>query len=79
MAEYEIDNRMVYDILNLIYKDKDLYQSVKHHKTFHFRWLGSNHVNATVLDDKAALQTLTYDGKRKHGTGRCILPCYAQC
>ena len=53
--EYKIDNRHVYDILDQICKDTDLYPHVKQHKSkrdgkeafhdIHFRWLGLNHVN----------------------------------
>ena len=32
-AEYEIDNRTVYDILDQIFKDTDLYPYVKQHKS----------------------------------------------
>ena len=54
-AEYIIDNRMVYDILDQICKDTDLYPYVKEHKSkrdcrgaFHaiHSWrIGPNHVN----------------------------------
>ena len=49
-AVYEIDNRSVYDILDQIDKDTDLYLYVKKHKRngreafYSFRWLGPNHV-----------------------------------
>ena len=52
MAEYIIDNRMIYDILVQICKDTDLYPYVKQHKAtrderwafyaIHSRWLGLN-------------------------------------
>ena len=35
MAEYEIDNRSVYDILDQICKNTDLYPYVKQHKSKH--------------------------------------------
>ena len=31
----------------------------------HSRWLGPNHVNATASEAEMALQTSTYDGKKK--------------
>ena len=56
-AEYVIANRMVYDVLNQICKDTDLYPYTKQHKSkrdsrgafyaIHSRWLGLNHVNVT--------------------------------
>ena len=72
-AEYEVDNRSIYDILDQICKDTDLYPCVKQHKSnrgsrgasyaIHSRWLGLNHVNATASEAKMALQT--YDGQKK--------------
>ena len=69
--EYKIDNRTVYDILDHICKDTDLYSYVKQHKSkrdgreafydIHSRWLGLYHVNAIA----SALQTSTYDGEMK--------------
>ena len=60
MSEYKIDNRTVYDILNRICKDTDLYPYVKQHKSkrnsrgalyaIHSRWLGLNHVNMTASE-----------------------------
>ena len=57
MKEYKIDNRSVYDILDQIYKEIDLYPYVKQQKSnrdgkgafyvIHSRWLGPNHVNMT--------------------------------
>ena len=56
--EYTIDNRMVYDILDQIHKDTDMYPCIKQHKAardrrgefyaIHSRWLGLNHVNMTA-------------------------------
>ena len=75
MAEYEIDNKNVYDILDQICMNTDLYPYVKKHKskrddkeafyTIHSRWLGPSHVNATASEAKVALQTFTYDGEKK--------------
>ena len=65
MAEYEIDNRMVYDVLDQTCKDTDLHSYVKQHKpkrddrgifyAIHFRWLGPNHVNMTASEAEMAL------------------------
>ena len=75
MAEYEIDNRMVYDILDQICKDADLYPYVKQHKpkkddrgafhAIHSRWLGKNHVKVTALEAEMALQMSTYDREKR--------------
>ena len=73
--EYKIDNRTVYDILNQICKDTDLYSYVKQHKFktvgrgafygIHSRWLSPNHINATVSEAEMALQTSTFDCEKK--------------
>ena len=57
---------MVYDILNQIYKDTDLYPYVKQHKSkrdgrgafyaIYSRWLVLNHVNVTASEAEMALQ-----------------------
>ena len=57
-AEYEIDSPTVWDILDQICKDTDLYMYFKQHKSnrdsrgahhaIHSRWLGPNHVNTTA-------------------------------
>ena len=75
MAEYEIDNKNVYDILDQICMNTDLYPYVKKHKskrdgkeafyTILSRWLGPSHVNATASEATVALQTFTYDGEKK--------------
>ena len=74
-TEYKIDNRTVYDILDQICKDTDLYPYVKQHKSkkdgrgsfysIHSRWLGPNHMNATASEAEMALQMLTYDREKK--------------
>ena len=46
-AEYEIDNRHVYDILDQIYKDTDLYPYVKQHKS---RGTADEHFMPLILD-----------------------------
>ena len=81
-AEYVINNRMVYDILDQICKDKDLYPYVKQHKSkrdgrgafyaIHSRWLGLNHVNTAASEAEMALQMSTYDGEKRHGIGRSL-------
>ena len=58
MSEYKIDNRTVYDILDQICNDMDMYSYVKQHRSkrdgrgafyaIHSRWLGPNHVSATA-------------------------------
>ena len=72
--EYEIDNRSVYDILDQICKDINLYPYYKQHKSkmdtgafyaIHSRWLGQNHVKSTTSEAEMVLQTSTYDGDKK--------------
>ena len=73
--EYEINNRTVYDILDQICKDTDLYLYIKQHKSkkdnrgafnaIHSRWLNPNHVNATASQAEMALQMSTYDSMKK--------------
>ena len=60
MTEYEIDNRSVYEILDQICKDTDLYKYINQHKslrdrreafyTIQSRWLGLNHVNTKASE-----------------------------
>ena len=74
-AEYMIDNRSVYDILDQICKDTDLYPFVKQHKSkrdgkgaFYAicsRWLGPNHVNTTASEANLMSQMSMYDGEKK--------------
>ena len=74
-TEYKIDNRTVYNILDQICKDTDLYPYVKQHKfkrdgtgafyAIHSKWLGPNHVNVTASEAEMALQASTYDGEKK--------------
>ena len=74
MAEYEIDNRHVYDIFDQIYKDTDLYPYVKWHKSkrgsreafyaIHSRRLNPNHVNATASKAESVLQMSMYDREK---------------
>ena len=66
---------MVYDILDQICKDTDLYPYIKQHKSkregigafyaIHSRWLGPNHVNATASEAEMALQMSMYDGEKR--------------
>ena len=68
-AEYEINNRIIYDILDQIRKDTDLYPYVKQHKfkrdgrhafyVIHSRWLGLNYINATASEAKLIVQMST--------------------
>ena len=65
-AEYEIDNRSVYNILDQICKDTDLYPHFNQHKSnrdgrgmfyaIHFRWFGPNHVTATASQAEMVIQ-----------------------
>ena len=74
-AEYKIDNKTVYDILDQICKDTDLYPYVKKHKSkrddqgvyyaIHSMWLGQNHAYATASEAEMALQMSVYDGEKK--------------
>ena len=69
MPEYKIDNSIVYDILDQICKDTNLYPYIKQHKSkrdgrkafyaIHSRWLGPSNVNMTASEAKMALQTST--------------------
>ena len=75
MPEYEIDNRTIYDILDQICKDTDLYPYVKQHESkrddrgafyvIHSRWLDLNHVNAAASEAEMALMASTYDEEKK--------------
>ena len=66
MAEWKTDNRTVYNILDQICKDTDLYPYFKQHKSkgygggafhpIHSRWLGPNHVNTTASEAKMELR-----------------------
>ena len=74
-TKYKIDNRRVYDILDQICKDMDLYPYVKEHKSksdgrgafyaIHSRWLGPNQMNVTASEAEMALQMSTYNGEKK--------------
>ena len=74
-AKYKIDNRSIYDILDQICKDTDLYLYVKQHKSkrdgkgayyaIHSSWLFSNHANATASEAEMAFQMSTYNSKKK--------------
>ena len=75
VAEYVIDNRTVYDVLDQICKDTDLYPYVKQHQpkrdgkgafyAIHSRGLGPKHVNTTASEAEMALQMSMYDGKKR--------------
>ena len=75
MAQYKIDNRTFYDILDQICKDSDLYSYVKQHKSqrddkgafyaIYSRWLGPNHVSTTASESEIAFQMLIYDGEKR--------------
>ena len=85
-AEYVIDNRMVYDILDQICKDTDLYPYIKQHKpkrdgrgafyAIHSRWVGPNHFNATASAAEMALQTSTYDGEKRAWNWEKYVACH---
>ena len=87
-AEYKIDNRTVYDILDQICKDTDLFPYVKQHKykkddrgayyAIHSRWLGPNPVIVTASDAEMALQMSTYDGKKKSWNWEKYIACHVK-
>ena len=68
-AEYMIDNRTVYDILDQICKDTDFYPYVKQHESkrdcrgafyaIYSRWLDLNQVHMTASEAKMTLQIST--------------------
>ena len=62
-AEYEIDNSLVYDILDQICKDTDLHKSKRDGRgafyAIHSRCLDPNHVNATASEAEMVLQMST--------------------
>ena len=82
MVKNKINNRNVYNILEQIWKDTDLYPYVKQHKSkrngrgafyaIHSRWLDLNHVNVTASEAELALQMWMTE-KRKHGTRKNML------
>ena len=84
-AVYKIDNRTVYDILDQICKDIDLYPYVKQHKSkrdgrrafyaIYSRWLGLNHGNVTASETEIALQTSTYDGENRAWNWKKYIAC----
>ena len=73
---------MVYDILDQIYKDTNLYPYIKQHKlkrdgrgafyAIHSRWLDPNHVNAIASEAKIALQMSTYDKEKRAWKGKFV-------
>ena len=74
-AEYKIDNRSVYNILDQICKGTDLYPYVKQNKfkrdnrgafyAIHSKWLGQNHVSMTASKAKLVLQMSMHDREKK--------------
>ena len=83
-VELKIVNKSVYDILDQTCKDNNLYPYVKSHKSkrvgrrayyaIYSRWLGLNQVNATASEAKMALQTSTYNSKKKAWNWESMLP-----
>ena len=75
MAEYKIDSRSVYNILDQICKDTDLYPYVKQHMSksdgrgafydIHSRRLNPNHFNATASKVEMVLKMSTNDSEKK--------------
>ena len=73
---------MVYDILDQICKDTNLYQYVKQHKlkrdgrgafyAIHSMWIGLIHVNAIASEAKIALQMSTYDKEKRAWKGKFV-------
>ena len=86
MAEYKIDNRTIYNVLDQIYKDTDLYPYVKHNKSkshgrgtyynIQSRWLGPNHVNATASEAEMALRMSMYNGEKKAWKWEKYVTCH---
>ena len=87
-AEYIIDNRTVYDVLDQICKDIDLYPYVKQLKpkrdgrgafyAFHSRWLDPNHVNATASEAEMALQTSMCDSEKRAWNWEKYVACHVK-
>ena len=69
---------MVYNVLDQICKDTDLYPYFKQQKSkrdgrgasyaIHSRWLGPTHMNVTASEAEMALQMSTYNGEKKAWT-----------
>ena len=88
MAEYKIDNQMVYDILDQICKDTELYPYVKQHESkrdgrgafyaIHSRWLGQNHVNATASEAWMAVPTSTNDREKVAWNWEKYVACHVK-
>ena len=82
-AEYKIDNRSVYNILDQICKDTDMYAYAKQHKSkrnrrgtfyvIHSRSLGQNHVNTSASEAKMVLQMSSYDSEKRQPRKVCCL------
>ena len=65
-AEYKKNNRSVYDILDQMCKDIDLYPYVKQHDSKRDnRWLAPNHLNTLTSEAMSGLLMSTYDGEKK--------------
>ena len=88
LAEYKIDSRMVYDVLDQICKDRDLCPYMKQHKSkrdgrgafyaIHSRLLGLNNVNAIASEAEMALQMSTYDGEKRAWTWEKYVACHVK-
>ena len=86
ITRYEIENRSVYNILDQICKDTDLYLYVKQHKSkrvgrgafyaIHSRLQGLNYMNVTASEAELALQTLTYGGEIKAWNWEKYVACH---
>ena len=74
-SEYKIDNGTVYDILDQICKDTDLFPCVKQQKSkrdgrkafyaIHSRWLCTNNENSTASEAKLVVKISTDYGEKK--------------
>ena len=79
---------MVYDVLDQICKDTDLYPYVKQHKSkrdvreafyaIHSRWLGPNHVNMIASETEMALQMSRYDKEKRAWNSEKHVACHVR-
>ena len=79
---------MVYDLLDKICIDTDLYPYVKQHKSkrdgrgafyaIHSRWLGPNHINVRASEAEMALQMSTYDREKRALNWEKYVSCHVK-
>ena len=88
-AEWKINDRSFYDILDQICMDTNLYSFVKQHESkrdergayYHIysRWLSPNHFDATASEAEMALQTSRYDDKKKAWNWEKFVAWHVKC